>query len=119
MREATLKLLLEYEESGKYVNLSLNSHVTDALTREEKSFLTVLLYTTVERKLTFDYYISALSSRSIDSIKPRTRNILRLGLCQVTMIDSVPDYAAVNETVKLTKNPGVSEMYTSLSCSHL
>lgn len=106
VREATLKLLLEYEESGKYVNLSLNSHVTDALTREEKSFLTVLLYTTVERKLTFDYYISALSSRSIDSIKPRTRNILRLGLCQITMIDSVPDYAAVNETVKLTKNPG-------------
>ena len=106
VREATLKLLLEYEESGKYVNLSLNSHVTDALTREEKSFLTVLLYTTVERKLTFDYYISALSSRSIDSIRPRTRNILRLGLCQITMIDSVPDYAAVNETVKLTKNPG-------------
>ena len=106
VREATLKLLLEYEESGKYVNLSLNSHATDAFTREEKSFLTALLYTTVERKLTFDYYISALSSRSIDSIKPRTRNILRLGLCQIIMIDSVPDYAAVNETVKLTKNPG-------------
>ena len=91
VREATLKLLLEYEESGKYVNLSLNSHAADALTKEEKSFLTLLLYTTVERKLTFDYYISALSSRSIDSIKPRTRNILRLGLCQITMIDSVPD----------------------------
>ena len=106
VREAAIKLLLEYEQSGKYVNLSLNSHVTDTFTREDKSFLTVLLYTTVERKLTFDYYISALSSRSIDSIKPRTRNILRLGLCQITMIDSVPDYAAVNETVKLTKNPG-------------
>ena len=106
VREVALKLLLEYEESGKYVNLSLNSHAADALTREERSFLTILLYTTVERKLTFDYYISALTSRSIDSIKPRTRNILRLGLCQITMIDSVPDFAAVNETVKLTKNPG-------------
>ncbi len=106
VRETALSLLLEYENSGKYVNLSLSSHKADGLDAKERSFLTVLLYTTVERKITYDYIISALSARSIDDVAPRVKNILRLGLCQVMHVDSVPDFAAVNETVKLGKNKG-------------
>lgn len=106
VREAALRLLLEYEESGKYVNLSLSSHIADNFSSDERSFLTVLLYTTVERKLTYDYYIAALSGRSIDSVIAHTKNLLRLGLSQILHINSVPDHAAVNETVKLAKNAG-------------
>ena len=106
VREIALKLLVEYEGSGKYVNLSLNSHSADRLSPEERSFLTALLYTSVERKLTFDYWIAALAGRSIDKIDPTTRNILRLGLCQITELNSIPDFAAVNETVKLARSKG-------------
>ena len=105
VRETALKLLCEYEADGKFVNLSLSSHLTDKLTHDERSFLTVLLYTTVENKLKYDYFISAISGRSIDEIKPHTREILRLGLCQIVDVRSVPDYAAVNETVKLSSSP--------------
>ena len=96
-------LLDEYELSGKYVNLSLSSHKTDSLDRSDRAFLTVLLYTTVERKITYDYIIGALASRSPDDIDLHVRNILRLGLCQIMHVDSVPDFAAVNETVKLAR----------------
>lgn len=106
VRETALSLLLEYESGGKYVNLSLSSHKADGLDPKERAFLTVLLYTTVERKITYDYIISALAARSIDEVAPRVKNILRLGLCQVMHVDSIPDFAAVNETVNLGKNKG-------------
>lgn len=106
VRELTLSLLCEYEISGKYVNLSLSSHQADKLTADERRFLTVLLYTTVERKITYDYYIGAISGRSLDKIDLTTLNALRMGMCQLVHIDSVPDHAAVNETVALGRNPG-------------
>ena len=71
VREIALSLLLEYESGGKYVNLSLSSHKADSLSPKERAFLTVLLYTAVERKLTYDYIISALSNRSASDISPR------------------------------------------------
>ncbi len=97
-------MLGEYEASGKYVNLSLNSHMLDGISREDKAILTALLYKTVENKLKYDYYISALSKRSIDKITPEARDALRLGLCALLDMKSFPDYAAVNEAVKLLRN---------------
>ena len=79
---------------------------SDKLSREDRAFLTVLLYTTVERKLNLDYRISAISGRSTDKLDPNTLNILRLGLCQIVYINSVPAHAAVNETVKLARSAG-------------
>ena len=106
VRELTLSLLRDYEASGKYVNLSLSSHSADNLSAQDRAFLTLLLYTVVERKITYDYYIGAISGRSLDRIDPTTLDILRIGMCQIVHIDSVPDHAAVNETVALARNPG-------------
>lgn len=106
VRQIALRLLEEYEAGGKFVNLALSSHITDGLSKEDRAALTALLYTTVERKLTYDYYICAISERSESSIDPHTKNILRLGLCQLIDMRSIPDFAAVNETVSLSRNPG-------------
>ena len=106
VRERALSLLLEYEASGKYANLSLASHHTDGLSLEDRALLTHLFYTAVERKITYDYYAAALSGRSCDDITPRARNILRLGFAQLLASSSIPTYAAVNETVKLGTGAG-------------
>lgn len=106
IRQIALRILSEYEAEGKFINLALSSHLTDNLSREDKAALTVLLYTTVEHKLSYDYFICALSGRSLSDIDPHTLNILRLGLCQILDMRSIPDFAAVNESVKLAKNPG-------------
>ncbi len=106
MRQIALRILDEYEAGGKYVNLALSSHLTDGLSGEEKAALTALLYTAVERKLTYDYYICAIAGRGEGDIDPHTKNILRLGLCQLLDMESVPDFAAVNETVKLARSAG-------------
>ena len=104
--ELAYRLLGEYEASGKYVNLSLNSHILDNVSREDKAILTALLYKTVENKLKYDYYISAISKRSIDKITPEARDAIRLGLCALLDMKSFPDYAAVNEAVKLIRHKG-------------
>ncbi len=106
IRKLALSFLNEYESLGKYINLSLSSHRADNLSPEERAFLTSLLYTSVENKLTYDYYISAISGRGSDKIDLTTKNILRLGLCQLLDMNSVPSFAAVNESVKLARNPG-------------
>ena len=105
-RQLTLVLLDEYELLGKYVNLSLSSHRLDGLSREERGLVTALLYTTVEHKLTYDYYISAVAKRPVGEIDIHTLNILRLGCAQILGMDRIADHTAVNETVKLGANKG-------------
>lgn len=114
IRQIALRILDEYEAGGKFINLALSTHLTDGLSREEKAALTVLIYTSVERKLTYDYYICALSKRSESEIEPHTKNILRLGLCQILDMHSIPDFAAVNESVKLARNKGEAGFVNAL-----
>ena len=106
VRKTALELLRSYETEGRYVNLLLSSPRLASLTREETAFLTSLLYTTVENKLKYDYLICKLSKRSMDSIDEFVRDVIRLGMCQILDMRSVPDFAAVNETVKLARHNG-------------
>jgi len=108
VRKLTLELLRSYEEEGRYVNLLPNSSRIRALSTDEHSIVTALLYTTVENKLTYDYFISAFAARPISDIDPYVRDVLRIGLCQILHMDSVPDFAAVNETVRLARHKGES-----------
>ncbi|MBR7116756.1 MAG: 16S rRNA (cytosine(967)-C(5))-methyltransferase RsmB [Clostridia bacterium] len=106
LRELALGMLDQYELEGKYVNLLLTSHSADSLKREERASLTALLYTVTERKHTYDYYISSVAKRQTAEMDIHTLNILRLGVCQIVAMDSIPDFAAVNETVKLARGKG-------------
>ncbi len=106
IRKLALRLLDEHEENGAFVNLSLQNHMADALSDKERASLAALLYTTVEKKLTLDYFIGVLAKRSLDAIEVHTKNILRLGMCQILYMKNIPDFAAVNETVKLARADG-------------
>ena len=106
LRRLALTLLEEQEAAGQYTNLLLSSHKADGLTDAERASLTALLYTVTERRLTYDYIICALSSRSLQDIDPHTLNLLRLGACQILHMRSIPDFAAVNETVELCHSRG-------------
>ena len=99
------RLLTEYESSGRYVNLLMNSPAARALSDGERQKLTALFYTVVEGKIRYDYYINALAKRGDGEISENVRNILRLGICQICDIKSIPDFAAVNESVKLAQSP--------------
>ena len=105
-REIAVKLLRSYEENDAYVNLSLNSPLVSSLSEADRAFLTALLYTTVERKITIDYYISTLTKRPVVDISPKALSLLRIGLAQLLYMEGVAPYAAVSETVSLARGKG-------------
>ncbi len=108
IRKTALDLLRSYEEEHRYVNLLLSSPKLKGFSAEEISSVTVLLYTAVEKKMFYDYLICAFSGRSLSDIDPYVRDILRLGLCQILDMKSIPEFAAVNESVKLARHKGES-----------
>lgn len=111
-RRFVLKLLLRLEESGSYSNILLDKELSKQdFTAQEKSFITALFYGVTERRITLDYYISKLSKVRLKKMDSDILTILRMGIYQIMYMDSVPDSAAVNESVKLAKgnkNPRLS-----------
>ncbi len=101
-RKTAYQTLLDVESKKAYSNIALNHKIAvnkpgnPALVRE-------LVYGVLERKLTLDYYIDQLLKEGIDSLKSPEINILRMGIYQLGYMDSVPEYAAINESVELAK----------------
>ena len=102
-RETVLKTLYEIEYNGAYSNMALKSALSGDVSRQDKSFITQMVYGVVRYKLTLDYIISKFSSVKIKKLSKFVLIILRMGIYQIKYMDKVPDSAAVNESVKLAK----------------
>ena len=103
-RQAALLSVNSCIGNGKYTNLELSSVIKKYnFEGLDKSFFTALFYGTVEKMLTLDYCIAALSSIKTEKIDSMVMCLLRTGLYQILFMDRVPDSAAVNESVKLAK----------------
>lgn len=71
----------------------------------------------IRRKITLDAVISRLSRIKFKRLQPAMVNVLRIGLYQLLYLEGVPDYAAVNETVKQARkklNPGAAGFVNAL-----
>ena len=107
-RYEAYKILLKIEKDHSYSVLS----VTEALKSVEfadardTSFVVSLVYGVLERKITLDYNIGLYLSTPIKKIKPNVLILLRIGAYQIMYMDKIPDRAAVNESVSLSKNIG-------------
>lgn len=96
--------LVNRMENNAYSNLILNKALQSSdLDDRNKRFVSTLFYGVIERKITLDYYISKFSSKPLDKLDDVVLGILRLGIYQLIYMDSVPDVAAVDESVKLTR----------------
>lgn len=97
-REAYL-ILTEYEKEGTYLNLLLKNKLLG--TGSNNAFVTELVYGVVRYKRFLDYKIEKYSSIKIKKISLGVLVILRMGLYQLYFMDRVPDFALINESVKL------------------
>lgn len=103
-RLTVVKLLLKMESGGSYSNILLDSAFNESgLSERDKAFAAALFYGVTERKMTLDFIISQYCSSGISSLKPEVLTVLRCGVYQILHMKSVPDSAAVNESVKLCK----------------
>lgn len=103
-RLTVVKLLLKMESGGSYSNILLDSAFDESgLSERDKAFAAALFYGVTERKMTLDFIISQYCSSGLSSLKPEVLTVLRCGVYQILHMKSVPDSAAVNESVKLCK----------------
>mgnify|MGYP004478291055 CR=1 FL=1 len=101
-RKAAFLTLVDVETKKSYSNLALNHQIAVTKANHE-AFVREVVYGVLEHKLTLDYYIDKLASNGVDSLRTNELTILRMGLYQIGYMDSVPEYAAVNESVVLAK----------------
>lgn len=111
-RAVTLKLLKKIENDKSYSNIILDKALSDSdYSAQEKKFISALFYGVVERSITLDAVINKYSKVKTKKLDTDVLLILRIGIYQLLYMDSVPDSAAVNESVKLAKkckNPSLS-----------
>ena len=102
-RFQVLELLLRMSANA-YSNLLLDNALNnESFDNRDKKFISILFYGIIERQITLDYIISKYSSKPLDKIDKDVLCILRIGIYQLLYMSSIPDNAAVNETVNLAK----------------
>src|SRR4051794_30532638 len=89
---------------GAYADRAFRAEARRArLGPADRAFAQQLAYGTVQRRLTLDHVIAQLSDRPLAKLDPPLLDALRIGIYQLLFMDSVPDHAAVAETVELAK----------------
>ena len=101
-REAAYKALLAIERDGSYSNLKLSKMLeSDGLSN--KGFIREIVYGVTENKIYMDYILDKFIKKGAAKTKLQALIILRMGVYQILFMNSVPNYAAVNESVALAR----------------
>ena len=112
-REAVLEILARVRESGEYSHIAVKEVLDrcerEGMDRQQRAFVKRLTEGVIERRIELDDVIRKFSKKGV-RIKPVVRDILRMGIFQILYMDAVPDSAACNEAVKLTKANGKKEV---------
>lgn len=101
-RKTAFEILFEIEKDGAYSNLTINRFL-EKNKLENPAFVRELVYGVLENKILLDFYLDQLIPSGIKKVKKKEASLLRMGLYQMIFMDSVPDYAAVNESVVIAK----------------
>jgi 16S rRNA (cytosine967-C5)-methyltransferase len=100
-RETALSILLRIDIGGAYLDRLLASPEFRKLDSRDRAFARELISGVERWKLRLDRIADRFYTTAAKPLSPEVRNILRLGLYQLMFMDSVPDRAAVNESVEM------------------
>ena len=101
-RRTAYHTLMDVETKNAFSNIATN-HQVILHKPTNVPFVRELVYGVLENKMLLDYVINELIPGDVDHVKKSDLTILRMGIYQLAKIDSVPEYAAVNESVQLAK----------------
>lgn len=106
-REAALDVLVRIEQDRSYSNLLLNQTLQKyRLDRADAGLATEIVYGTIQRLNTIDYFLEPFVTKGLGKLQPWVRSLLRLSFYQLYYLERVPDHAVVNEAVNLAKRKG-------------
>ena len=101
-RRTAYEVLLAVESKEAYSNIALN----DAVKRrspEDEAFVRTLVYGVIENQIYLDYKLAHFVRSGLKKVKRQALILLRMGAYQLEFLGGVPDYAAIDESVKIAK----------------
>lgn len=106
VREVALDTLLHIEKNQAYSNLLLNKMIRESsLSPKDVGLLTEIVYGTVQRKMTLDYFLQPFLKKQ-KKIELWVIILLRLSLYQIVYLDRIPERAVIHEAVEIAKRRG-------------
>lgn len=101
-RKTAYYALMDVEAKKSYSNIALNHHIICGKP-SQPSFVRELVYGVLENKKLLDYTIAQFLENGAVGLKNSDLIVLEMGIYQLGYMNSVPEYAAVNESVVLAK----------------
>jgi 16S rRNA (cytosine967-C5)-methyltransferase len=107
-REAAFAVLSEYKNGGRFVAALLQPLFESAAlaSSDERRLAVELTNGVVRREATLDAILRPHIQRPRHQVEGELWTLLQLGAYQLVFLDSIPAYAAVNETVALARSLG-------------
>lgn len=106
-RRAALTALERCRRGGAWSDAVLSSVLTyEGLDTRDRGLAAALCYGVMQNRTYLDWRIAAVSSLPLRKIEPKVLDVLRISAYQLIFMDRIPDSAAVNEGVKLTRAMG-------------
>ena len=103
-RETALNALIACLKNGAWPNAALKELLQrDRLESRDAALCTRLVYGVLQNRNRLDFYLKQFLTGKLSGLHPVVKDILHLGLYQIAELDRVPDSAAVNEAVELSK----------------
>lgn len=106
-RETALRVLIAVRTTDAWADAALKARLAeDDLNSTDAALATRLVYGVLQNQMLLDFWIGAYCSQRPDHLQVPLTDILRIGVYQIVFLDRIPDSAAVNESVNLTKQFG-------------
>ena len=104
VRLTATKVLYNVAANGAYSNVELAQILRQAKFSDlDRKFCTELVYGTIKAGESLDWKISRYLNRPLAKVDAKILAVLRAGFYQIFFMDRVPNSAAVNESVELSK----------------
>jgi 16S rRNA (cytosine967-C5)-methyltransferase len=107
-RGIAFQVLSQYKQGGRFVSKLLDESLSNVADfhAEDRRLAVELINGVVRRRATLDALITPHVARPRHRIEGELWTLLQLGTYQLAFLDTIPAYAAVNETVALAKELG-------------
>ena len=80
------------------------------MSKQDRAYITRMVEGVTEQRIKLDYIINQFSKTKVNKCKPLIRCVLRMGTYELFFMDSVPDSAACNLSVKLAVDHGFGSL---------
>ena len=103
--------VLQSVASGAYADIALDRALSKySMSEIDKGLFTELSYGAIRQRYYLDCWINYLADLSADRQPPLLRWLLHVGLYQIFKMARIPDSAAVNTTVELSKKNNMTNL---------